>query len=155
MPESASVRLALVASRWHGVMTGRMLGRSRVAARDAGVSEPTVVRVAGAVELPVVCQALARSHDAVVALGVVIRGGTPHFEYVCEAVTSGLIRVSLDEGVPVGFGVLTCENERQARERAGLPDSTEDKGYEACAAALEAAGVLRELSSETKGERAS
>jgi 6,7-dimethyl-8-ribityllumazine synthase len=145
VPQCAGIRLAVVASRWHGVATDRMLERSRAAARDAGVRQPTVARVAGAIELPVVCQAMARAHDAVVALGVVVRGGTPHFEYVCDAVTSGLNRVSLDEGVPVGFGVLTCEDERQARERAGLPDSTEDKGYEACIAALEAAGILREL----------
>jgi 6,7-dimethyl-8-ribityllumazine synthase len=88
---------------------------------------------------------LAKDHDAVVALGVVIRGGTPHFEYVCDAVTAGLTRVALDEATPVGNGVLTCDTEQQAFDRAGLPDSAEDKGFEATVAALDAAHVLRGL----------
>ncbi len=99
----------------------------------------------GAVELPVVAAALAADHDAVVALGVVIRGGTPHFDYVCQSVTAGLTRVALDTGVPVGFGVLTCDTVEQARDRAGLPSSGEDKGREAAFAALTTATVLREL----------
>jgi 6,7-dimethyl-8-ribityllumazine synthase len=103
------------------------------------------VGVPGAVELPVVAQALAERHDAVVALGVVIRGGTPHFEYVCDAVTAGLTRVALDAGRPVGNGVLTCDTEQQALDRAGLPGSAEDKGREATQAALDAARVLRSL----------
>ena len=102
----------------------------------AGVDQPTVVRVPGTVELPVVCQELARTHDAVVALGVVVRGGTPHFEYVCDAVTAGLTRVALDEGMPVGNGVLTCNTHEQAVDRSGGPGSAEDKGAEACLAAL-------------------
>jgi 6,7-dimethyl-8-ribityllumazine synthase len=93
----------------------------------------------------VVAQELARSHDAVVALGVVIRGDTPHFEYVCDAVTAGLTRVSLDEGTPVANGVLTTNNERQALDRAGLPESQENKGEQAAAAALDAALTLRAL----------
>jgi 6,7-dimethyl-8-ribityllumazine synthase len=104
-----------------------------------------VVRVPGAIELPVVCQELARHHDAVVALGVVIRGGTPHFEYVCESVTSGLTRVALDEETAVGNGVLTCDTEEQALDRCGLADSAEDKGFQSCAAALETALALRGL----------
>ena len=104
-----------------------------------------MVRVPGAVELPVVCQELARVHDAVVALGVVIRGGTPHFEYVCDAVTAGLTRVALDAGVAVGNGVLTCDTEEQALDRCGLPSSAEDKGFQACVAALQTALVLRDL----------
>lgn len=145
VPECDGIRLAIAATRWHEKITGALLERALVAARQAKIVEPTVVRVAGAVELPVVCQALAKQHDAVVALGVVIRGGTPHFEYVCDAVTAGLTRVSLDEGTPVGNGVLTVNEEKQALARAGFPDSVEDKGYEACAAALEAALVLRGL----------
>ena len=101
----------------------------------------------GAVELPVVAQALTERHDAVVALGVVVRGGTPHFEYVCDAVTAGLTRVALDAGKPVGNGVLTCDTEKQARDRAGLPNSAEDKGWEAAIAALATALTLRELRS--------
>jgi 6,7-dimethyl-8-ribityllumazine synthase len=101
--------------------------------------------VPGAVELPVVCQELAGGHDAVVALGVVIRGGTPHFEYVCDAVTAGLTRVALDESTPVGNGVLTCDTEQQALDRCGLPGSAEDKGFDACVAAMQTAQVLAGL----------
>jgi 6,7-dimethyl-8-ribityllumazine synthase len=141
-----SLRLGVVATRWHREITDSLVQRALAAAKEAKLEEePTVVRVAGAVELPVVAQALARDHDAVVALGVVIRGGTPHFEYVCDAVTAGLTRVALDESTPVGNGVLTCDTEEQALARAGLPESTEDKGYEATAAALDAAHQLRAL----------
>jgi 6,7-dimethyl-8-ribityllumazine synthase len=83
--------------------------------------------------------------DAVVALGVIIRGGTPHFEFVSDAATSGLTRVSLDTGKPVGFGVLTLDDEQQGLDRAGLPDSKEDKGAEAALAALETAVTLRAI----------
>lgn len=142
---AAELRVAVVATRWHTTITDALLAGALRAAAEAGVREPTVVRVAGAVELPVVAQALARSHDAVIALGVVIRGDTPHFEYVCDAVTAGLTRVSLDEGTPVGNGVLTTNTEAQAFARAGLPDSKEDKGAQATAAALDAALTLRRL----------
>jgi 6,7-dimethyl-8-ribityllumazine synthase len=145
VPACEGMRLGIVATRWHREITDALLSRALVAAKQAGIDEPTVVRVAGAVELPVVAQGLAKQHDAVVALGVVIRGGTPHFEYVCEAMNSGLLRVSLDECTPVGNGVLTCETEQQALDRCGLPDSVEDKGFEACVAALDAALVLRGL----------
>jgi 6,7-dimethyl-8-ribityllumazine synthase len=104
-----------------------------------------VIRVHGAIEIPVVAQELTRNHDAVVALGVVIRGETPHFDYVCDAVTQGLTRVSLDSATPVANGVLTTENEQQALDRAGLPDSAEDKGAQACAAALSTALTLGQL----------
>jgi 6,7-dimethyl-8-ribityllumazine synthase len=149
-PEAASVdasglRLGIVATTWHAEITGALLERAIEAARASGVAEPTVVRVPGAVELPVVVQALAEEHDAVVALGVVIRGGTPHFEYVCDSVTAGLTRVALDAGTPVGNGVLTTDTEQQARDRAGLPGSAEDKGWEATVAALATALTLRSL----------
>ncbi|HJQ45828.1 MAG TPA: 6,7-dimethyl-8-ribityllumazine synthase [Amycolatopsis sp.] len=143
---SADLRLAIVATRWHANITESLLERAVATAKDAGLTQdPTVVRVAGAVELPVMVQALARTHDAVVALGVVIRGGTPHFEYVCDAVTAGLTRVALDEHTPVGNGVLTCDTEEQALDRAGLPGSAEDKGREATEAALDTAHQLRAL----------
>ncbi|MGC7101187.1 6,7-dimethyl-8-ribityllumazine synthase [Amycolatopsis lurida] len=146
LSECANLRLAIVATRWHEEITGSLLERALATAREAKLEEePTVVRVSGAVELPVVAQALARTHDAVVALGVVIRGGTPHFEYVCDAVTAGLTRVALDESTPVGNGVLTCDTEQQALDRAGLPGSAEDKGAEATVAALDTAQVLRGL----------
>ncbi|MBD0324320.1 MAG: 6,7-dimethyl-8-ribityllumazine synthase [Aldersonia sp.] len=139
------LRLGIVASRWHNDICDALLAGAQRTAKTAGVRDVTVVRVAGAGELPVVAQQLARDHDAVVALGVVIRGGTPHFEYVCDAVTAGLTRVSLDESTPIGNGVLTTNTKEQALDRAGLPDSNEDKGEEACAAALDAALTLRAL----------
>lgn len=145
VPCCGELRLGIVATRWHERITTALLDRASAAAAEAGIAQPTVVRVPGAVELPVVCQQLARSHDAVIALGVVIRGGTPHFDYVCDAVTAGLTRVALDEGVAVGNGVLTCDTEEQALDRCGLPASSEDKGFQACVAALQTALVLREL----------
>jgi 6,7-dimethyl-8-ribityllumazine synthase len=123
-------------------MDGLLAGALRGLA-DASVAEPLVVRVPGSFELPVAAARLAASGiDAVVALGVVIRGGTPHFDYVCQAATSGLVDVSLRTGVPVGFGVLTCDNEQQALDRAGLPGSAEDKGHEAATAAVATAVAL-------------
>ncbi|HKN96135.1 MAG TPA: 6,7-dimethyl-8-ribityllumazine synthase [Pseudonocardiaceae bacterium] len=145
VPGCDGMRLGIVAARWHGKITDALLERAIAAAGESGVKEPTVVRVAGAVELPVVAQALAKHHDAVVALGAVIRGGTPHFEYVCDALTAGLARVALDESTPIGNGVLTCDTEQQALDRCGLPESAEDKGFDACVAALETAVVLRGL----------
>jgi 6,7-dimethyl-8-ribityllumazine synthase len=147
--DARNLTLAVVASRWHEQITGALLESALRTAKECGVEEPTVVRVAGAVELPVVAQALAKAHDAVVALGVVIRGGTPHFEYVCDAVTAGLTRVALDSHTPVGNGVLTCDTEQQALDRAGLPDSPEDKGREAVFAALDAARTLKCLRTGT------
>ncbi|MFC6088586.1 6,7-dimethyl-8-ribityllumazine synthase [Saccharothrix sp. BKS2] len=145
VPDAAGLTLAVVATRWHARITDNLVARALEAASRAGVASPTVTRVAGAVELPVVAQELARTHDAVVALGVVVRGGTPHFEYVCDAVTAGLTRVALDSSTPVGNGVLTANDEQQALDRAGFPDSVEDKGFEACVAALDTALVLRGL----------
>lgn len=148
-PESAPIdasalRVAIVAASWHTeVMDGLLAGAERACAAYS-VSEAEVVRVPGTFELPVVCSALAiKGYDAVVALGVVIRGGTPHFDFVCNAATDGLTRVALDHTVAVGFGVLTCDTDAQALDRAGLEGSNEDKGYEATSAALETALTLR------------
>ena len=143
--DATGVRLAVVATRWHGEIVDALLERALAAAAACGVAEPVVLRVPGAVELPVVVQEVARGTDAVVALGAVVRGGTPHFEYVCDAVTAGLTRVTLDEGTPVGNGVLTCDTVGQAIDRCGRPGSHEDKGWEATVAALETALVLRQL----------
>ncbi|MBV9142217.1 MAG: 6,7-dimethyl-8-ribityllumazine synthase [Pseudonocardiales bacterium] len=145
VPRCAELRLGIAVTRWHPRITTALLDRARAAAAEAGIADPTVLRVPGAFELPVVCQELARAHDAVLALGVVIRGGTPHFDYVCDAVTAGLTRVALDEGIAVGNGVLTCDTEEQALDRCGLPSSAEDKGFQACVAALQTALVLRGL----------
>ena len=143
--DASAFRVAVVAASWHTrVMDGLLAGAARACA-DHRV-EADVVRVPGTFELPVVASALARQgYDAVVALGVVIRGGTPHFDYVCNAATDGLVRVGLDHTVAVGFGVLTCDNDEQALDRAGLPDSREDKGYEATSAALTTAMTLRRI----------
>jgi 6,7-dimethyl-8-ribityllumazine synthase len=143
--DAAGLRLGVVATRWHAQITDQLLDRALAAAKGCGVTDVVTARVAGAVELPVVVQALARQCDAVVALGVVIRGETAHFEYVCRSVTDGLTRVALDESTPVAQGVLTVENEQQAWARAGLPDSPEDKGWQAAVAALDSALVLGEI----------
>ena len=148
--DCGDLRVAIVASSWHEVVMEGLLSGSLRACTDFRVREPAVVRVPGAFELPVLADALAgQGHDVVVALGVVIRGGTPHFDFVCSAATEGLTRVALDHGVPVGFGVLTCDTEEQALDRAGLTGSAEDKGYEAAAAALLTARTLRSLSATT------
>jgi 6,7-dimethyl-8-ribityllumazine synthase len=143
---ASGLKVVVLAARWHTtVMDGLLAGAERALA-DSGVSDVTVIRVAGAYELPVAASRVARSAtpavDAMVALGVVIRGGTPHFEYVCGAATDGLTQVSVSTGVPIGFGVLTCDDDEQALDRAGLPGSKEDKGYEAAQAALATAVAL-------------
>ncbi len=144
--EGAGLHVAVVAASWHatvmnGLVSGALLTLERVGATHELFTVP------GSFELPVVAQSCARSGKfaAVVALGVVIRGDTPHFEYVCSAVTDGLTRVALDSGLPVGFGVLTCDTEQQALDRAGLAGSRESKGEEAVLAALATAQVLRQV----------
>lgn len=141
------LRVAVIAAQWHEkVMDGLVDGALR-ALRELGIDEPTLLRVPGSFELPVVAKALAgRGYDAIVALGVIIRGGTPHFEYVSQGVTLGLTQVTVDTGVPVGFGVLTCDTEEQALDRAGLEGSNEDKGHEAVTAAVATAATLRTVS---------
>ncbi|GGL09252.1 6,7-dimethyl-8-ribityllumazine synthase [Mangrovihabitans endophyticus] len=143
--DAAGLRLGIVGSRWHGSLVDHMIDRAEQAAKACGVDDVVVLRVAGSVELPVVAQALTQQCDAVVALGVVIRGETAHFDYVCDAVTQGLTRVALDERTPVAHGVLTVESLGQARDRAGLEDSIEDKGWQATVAVLDAALVIRSL----------
>ena len=144
--DCSDLRVAVVAASWHTqVMDGLLAGALR-AVEEYSVRDPEVVRVPGTFELPVVAGALAeQGYDVVVALGVVVRGGTPHFDYVCTAATDGLGRVALDHGVPVGFGVLTCDDEQQALDRAGLEGSREDKGHEATSAALLTARTLHAL----------
>lgn len=143
--DAAELTLGIACTRWHANVTDRLLERALDAAKACGVAEPVVVRVTGSLELPVVAQQLARDLDAVVCLGAVIRGETAHFEYVCDSVTSGLTRVALDEGTPVGNGVLTCDTVEQAEDRCGLPESKEDKGWESTVAALDAALTLQVL----------
>ena len=141
--DASGLTLGIVGSRWHSSLVDHMVDRAEQAAKACGVTEVITTRVAGSVELPVVAQALARRCDAVVALGVVIRGETAHFDYVCDAVTTGLTRVALDESTPVGHGVLTVESLGQAKDRAGLEDSIEDKGWQSTVAVLDAVLAIR------------
>ncbi|MFJ1757244.1 6,7-dimethyl-8-ribityllumazine synthase [Kitasatospora sp. NPDC088391] len=141
----ADLKVAVIAAQWHQQVMDGLLDGAHRALKELGIDGATVVRVPGTFELPVAAKRLAaQGYDAVVALGVVVRGGTPHFDYVCQGATLGLTQVSVDTGVPVGFGVLTCDTEQQALDRAGLPDSAEDKGHEAVTAAVATAAALRE-----------
>jgi 6,7-dimethyl-8-ribityllumazine synthase len=145
--DAGGLTVGIVATRWHADLVDQMLDRARQAAEACGVTEVLVARVAGSVELSVVAQGLARRCDAVLALGVVIRGDTAHFDYVCKSVTDGLTRIALDESTPVAHGVLTVNTLEQARDRAGFPESSEDKGWGGMIAALDAALTLRSLAS--------
>lgn len=145
--DGAGLRVAIVAASWHeDVMNGLIAGAQR--ASDACGAESQLFRVPGSFELPIAAKRAAESgFVAVVALGVIIRGGTPHFDYVSTGVTDGLTQVSLATGVPVGFGILTCDDDAQALDRAGLPGSSEDKGAEAFDAAVATVTVLKEIGS--------
>jgi 6,7-dimethyl-8-ribityllumazine synthase len=143
--DGSGLRVVVVAGTWHEQITDGLIAGAERTLEAAG-AEYSVVRVPGSFELPVVSKgALEAGADAVVALGVIIRGGTPHFEYVSSAATDGLTRVAIDTGKPVGFGVLTLDDEAQGIDRAGLPGSREDKGAEAAHAALTTALTLRAL----------
>jgi 6,7-dimethyl-8-ribityllumazine synthase len=143
--DGTGLRVTIVAGTWHErISDGLLAGAKRVL--DESGALVTVLRVPGSFELPVVSKAaLENGADAVVALGVIIRGGTPHFDFVSNAATDGLVRVALDTGKPVGFGVLTLDDEQQGLDRAGLPGSKEDKGAEAAEAALATARLLKSL----------
>ncbi|MFC5182239.1 6,7-dimethyl-8-ribityllumazine synthase [Actinomadura harenae] len=143
--DAAGLTLGIVCTRWNAEITDQLLERATSAAKACGVADPVVVRVAGALEIPVVAQQLARDLDAVAVLGAVIRGETAHFDYVCDSVTAGVTRVALDESTPVGNGVLTCDDIGQARARSGFAGSSEDKGWESVVAALDTALTLGEL----------
>jgi len=174
--DGSGLRVAIIAASWHTqVMDGLIAGAEKGLA-SAGVRAVTLIRVPGTFELPVAAARLAQpaietvnnvddfasfltsaaggmamtrpQFDAIVALGVVIRGGTPHFEYVCEAATMGLTEVSVKSGIPIGFGVLTCDDEAQALDRAGGPGASEDKGFEAAQAAVATALTLRDLEAQ-------
>ena len=143
--DGTGIRVAIVAGQWHDQIAGGLLAGARREVERLGATAE-VIPVPGSFELPVVAKAALESgFDAAVALGVIIRGGTPHFEYVSDAATSGLTRVAIDTGKPVGFGVLTLDDEQQGIDRAGLPGSKEDKGAEAVHAAVSTAVTLRRL----------
>lgn len=143
--DGSGLSVIIVAASWHTTVMDGLIDGARRGLAAAGVTTVELVRVPGAFELPVACSRLARSYDAVIALGVVIRGGTPHFDYICQAATIGLTDVSVQTGVPVGFGVLTCDDEQQALDRAGLEGSSEDKGYQVATAAVATALTLSDL----------
>ena len=146
--DGTGLKVVVVAASWHTVVMDGLLAGAERALEAADVKDVTVIRVPGTFELPVAARAAVEAGaNAVVALGVVIRGGTPHFEYVCQAATLGLTDVAASTGVPVGFGVLTCDNEAQALDRAGLEGSHEDKGAEAAEAAVATALALRAIRS--------
>jgi 6,7-dimethyl-8-ribityllumazine synthase len=143
--DGRGLRVVIVAASWHSTVMDGLIDGARRGLADAGVASADLVRVPGAFELSVACSRLAASYDAVVALGVVIRGGTPHFDYICQSATMGLTDVSVRTGVPVGFGLLTCDDDEQALDRAGLEGSSEDKGHEAATAAVATVVTLRDL----------
>jgi 6,7-dimethyl-8-ribityllumazine synthase len=135
--DASGLQIAIVVTSWHDRITNGLLAGAERALQKAGNNEYEVWRVPGAFELPLGAQkAIDAGADAVIALGVVIQGDTPHFDYVCAGATDGLMRVQLDSGIPVGFGLLTVDTEQQALDRAGLPESREDKGAEAAEAAV-------------------
>ena len=143
--DGRGLRVAVVASSWHQTVMDGLVAGARRGLADCGLDDVEVVPVPGTMELGVACSRLAPTHDALVALGVVVRGGTPHFDYVCSGVTQGLTEVGTRTGCPIGFGVLTCDTEEQALDRAGLAGSSEDKGYEAATAAVATAVRLSRL----------
>ncbi|MEY4986150.1 MAG: hypothetical protein RLZZ359_1036 [Actinomycetota bacterium] len=135
--DASGLQVAVLVTSWHTNITDGLLAGAERALQAAGNDTYEVWRVPGAFELPLAAQkAIDSGADVVVALGVVIQGDTPHFDYVCKSATDGLTRVQLDSGVPIGFGLLTVDTEQQALDRAGLPDSREDKGAEAVEAAV-------------------
>jgi 6,7-dimethyl-8-ribityllumazine synthase len=142
--DADGLSVVVIASQWHDRVMDGLLDGARRALHEAGVASAVELRVPGVFELPVAAARVIGDGgvDVVVALGVVIRGGTPHFDYVCSAATTGLTLVAQRTGVPIGFGVLTCDDEQQALDRAGLPGSVEDKGFEATTAALATAVTL-------------
>jgi 6,7-dimethyl-8-ribityllumazine synthase len=145
--DATGLRVAIIAAQWHATVMGGLLAGA-IGACDESGAHHVVIRTPGAFELPLAAAAAAQSDrfDALVALGVVIRGGTPHFDYVCQAATTGLEAVAREAGIPVGFGLLTCDDEAQALDRAGLATSSSNKGAEAAVAAMVMALTLRDMS---------
>ncbi|MDR2826276.1 MAG: 6,7-dimethyl-8-ribityllumazine synthase [Deltaproteobacteria bacterium] len=141
------LRIAIVAARFNDFVVENLIGGAIDYLTRHGLSQKdiTLVRVPGAFELPITCQKLAQSgkFDGIVALGAVIRGATPHFEYVCAEATKGIAHVSLQTGLPIGFGLLTTEDLDQAVERAG--GKAGNKGADSAAAMLETIQVLKQL----------
>ena len=135
-------KIGIVSSQWHPEICDALIAGATRAIKEAGITDISLRKVAGSFEIPLAAQRmLDQGFDAVVTLGLVLRGETPHFDYVCQGVTQGVMDVMLSRGKPVGFGVLMCDDLDQAIARSGIPGSKEDKGYDAAIAALD---LLRE-----------
>lgn len=135
--DSSGLAVTILVTSWHSEITEALLQGAERALKESGNEHYTIIRVPGAFELPLAAKWAAEDEaDAIIALGVVIQGETPHFDYVCDAATQGLTQVQLEYGIPIGFGLLTVDTPQQALDRAGLPDSKEDKGAEAVEAAI-------------------
>jgi 6,7-dimethyl-8-ribityllumazine synthase len=135
--DSTGLAVTILVTSWHNEITDALLAGAERALKNSGNDVYTIVRVPGAFELPLAAKWAAEDNvDAIIALGVVIQGDTPHFDYVCDAATQGLTQVQLEYGIPIGFGLLTVDTAQQALDRAGLPNSKEDKGAEAVEAAI-------------------
>jgi len=145
--DARGLRFALVVSRFNSAITERLLGGALDALGRTGVNaeDVEVVRVPGSWEMPLAIRAICdqKRHDAVIALGAVIRGDTPHFDYVAGQAASGIAQASVESGVPVAFGVLTTNTVEQAADRAGLKSG--NKGFDAAMTAIEMANLLRQI----------
>lgn len=145
-PRVTDARIAILSATWHKDICDALIAGAERALKEAGVKQIEINHVAGSFELPLAAQyALKAGADAAIVLGVVVRGETPHFEYVCQGVTEGVMRVSLNLDKPIGFGILTVESIDQAIARSGVAGSKEDKGYDSAIAALDLLRVKREL----------
>jgi len=147
--DGSGLRVAVVAASWHATVMDGLVAGARRGLADAGVEDVELVRVPGAFELTVACARLAPAYDAVVALGVVIRGGTPHFDYVAGEASRGLADASAEYDIPIGFGLLTTDTMDQAESRAGGEHG--NKGWDAAVAALEMADLFERLDGSDEG----
>lgn len=141
---ASGAKVAIVAATWHNQIMDKLILGAQTALSKAD-AELELFRVAGAFEIPLVSKVALEKFDAVVALGVVIRGDTPHFEYVCDAVTSGINQVILQTNKPIGFGLLTVDNVDQALNRSQDPDTGDNKGVEAAQAVIASLEVLKKI----------
>ena len=137
LPQLPHARVAIISSSWHLDICNYLIAGASRALKDAGITETTIIHVPGSFEIPLASQiAFEQGYDAVVAVGLVLKGETPHFDYVCQGVTQGILDVSLKFSRPIGFGVLMCNTLEQAVARSGRPGSIEDKGFDSAVAAI-------------------
>jgi 6,7-dimethyl-8-ribityllumazine synthase len=137
IPQMPNLKAIIISASWHPEICDALVAGAKRGFAAAGINNPTVKTVAGSFELPLAAQlAFEQGFDIAVVVGLVLRGQTPHFDYVCQGVTDGVMQVSLNKSKPIGFGVLMCDQLSQATDRSGLPGSKEDKGYDSAVAAL-------------------